>query len=86
MPGALVEASVKHVLSDGLLLSFLAFFTGTVDQFHLAQVKTQLYILCLTHCQPLNTPAMLLHCMSQYLYILITRKFQCTQYQDRCMW
>ena len=38
MPGALVDAQVQHVLSDGLVLSFLTFFTGTVDQFHLAQV------------------------------------------------
>ncbi|KAL0048743.1 hypothetical protein WJX82_009925 [Trebouxia sp. C0006] len=38
MPGALVEAHIQHVVSDGLVLSFLTFFTGTVDQFHLAQV------------------------------------------------
>lgn len=35
VPGALVTARVRHVLSDGLLLSFLTFFTGTVDPFHL---------------------------------------------------
>ncbi len=39
MPGALVEAHIQHVVSDGLVLSFLTFFTGTVDQFHLAQVR-----------------------------------------------
>ena len=41
MPGALVEAEVKQVVSDGLVLSFLTFFTGTVDQFHLAQVTAR---------------------------------------------
>ena len=41
MPGALVDAEVQHVVSDGLVLSFLTFFTGTVDHFHLAQVHTQ---------------------------------------------
>jgi rRNA biogenesis protein RRP5 len=35
VPGALVSARVRNVLSDGLLLSFLTFFTGTVDPFHL---------------------------------------------------
>ena len=39
MPGALVAAKIEKVLSDGLTLSFLSFFTGTVDQFHLAEVK-----------------------------------------------
>ena len=38
MPGALVAAKVEKVLSDGLILSFLSFFTGTVDHFHLAEV------------------------------------------------
>ncbi len=33
-PGALVAARVRARLSDGLLLSFLTFFTGTVDPFH----------------------------------------------------
>ncbi len=34
-PGALVAARVRSVLSDGLLVSFLTFFSGTVDPFHL---------------------------------------------------
>lgn len=34
-PGALVSAKVRSVLPDGLLLSFLTYFTGTVDRFHL---------------------------------------------------
>ena len=38
MPGAFVAAKVEKVLSDGLSLSFLSFFSGTVDQFHLAEV------------------------------------------------
>lgn len=35
MPGALVTARVRSILSDGLLASFLTFFSGTVDPFHL---------------------------------------------------
>lgn len=38
LPGALVNVRVKAVLSDGLLVSFLTYFTGTVDPFHLGQV------------------------------------------------
>ena len=34
-PGALVAARVRSVLSDGLLVSFLTFFSGTIDPFHL---------------------------------------------------
>ncbi len=40
LPGALVNARVKAVLSDGLLVTFLTYFTGTVDPFHLGQVRT----------------------------------------------
>ena len=40
MPGALVNAQVQSVLAGGLVLSFLTFFTGTVDQYHLAQVSS----------------------------------------------
>ena len=29
---------MTNVVSDGLALSFLTFFSGTVDQFHLPQV------------------------------------------------
>eukprot|EP00897_Mesotaenium_endlicherianum_P004571 jgi/Mesen1/4141/ME000218S03255 len=36
-PGQLVSARVAAVLTDGLLLSFLSFFSGTVDQFNLAE-------------------------------------------------
>ena len=39
VPGALVNARVRHVLSDGLLVSFLTFFTGTIDPFHLGPIK-----------------------------------------------
>ncbi len=35
IPGMLVNVSVRNVLSDGLLVSFLTFFTGTIDPFHL---------------------------------------------------
>ena len=33
-----MNAKVRHVLSDGLLVSFLTFFNGTIDCFHLHQV------------------------------------------------
>ena len=35
LPGMLVNVNVRNVLSDGLLVSFLTFFTGTIDPFHL---------------------------------------------------
>lgn len=38
----LVNAKVRHVLSDGLLVSFLTFFNGTIDCFHLHQVGPRL--------------------------------------------
>jgi hypothetical protein len=39
LPGTLVNARVKAVLSDGLQVSFLTYFTGTVDPFHLGQAR-----------------------------------------------
>jgi hypothetical protein len=42
LPGTLVNARVKAVLSDGLQMSFLTYFTGTVDPFHLGQVRRSL--------------------------------------------
>ena len=39
LPGALVTAKVRNVLSDGLLVSFLTFFTGTIDPFHLDDIR-----------------------------------------------
>jgi len=36
-PGMLVSAKVRAVLPDGLLLTFLSYFTGTVDWFHLLE-------------------------------------------------
>ena len=38
LPGMLVNVKVRNVLSDGLLVSFLTFFNGTIDCFHLTQV------------------------------------------------
>jgi len=35
LPGALVNARVRRVQGDGLLVTFLTFFHGTVDPFHL---------------------------------------------------
>ena len=35
LPGQLVTVTVRNVLSDGLLVSFLKFFHGTVDLFHM---------------------------------------------------
>ncbi|GMJ14782.1 Ribosomal RNA Processing 5 [Hibiscus trionum] len=34
-PGMLVNASVRSTLENGIMLSFLTYFTGTVDMFHL---------------------------------------------------
>jgi rRNA biogenesis protein RRP5 len=34
-PGSMVHARVRAVTKNGLLLSFLTYFTGTVDIFHL---------------------------------------------------
>lgn len=39
-PGTLVSAKVRAALQDGLLLSFLTYFTATVDHFHLKEVLT----------------------------------------------
>lgn len=36
-PGSLVNVKIRKVLSDGLLVSFLTFFTGTIDPFHLGK-------------------------------------------------
>ncbi len=35
----LVNAKVRSLLSDGLLVSFLTFFNGTVDCFHMHAVR-----------------------------------------------
>lgn len=37
LPGYLVNAKVGKILSDGIVVSFLTFFNGTVDPFHLGQ-------------------------------------------------
>lgn len=37
LPGYLVNAKVGKILSDGIIVSFLTFFNGTVDPFHLGQ-------------------------------------------------
>ena len=34
-----MNARVKAVLSDGLLVTFLSYFTGTIDPFHLGQAR-----------------------------------------------
>jgi rRNA biogenesis protein RRP5 len=39
-PGDLVAARVRSILSDGLLVSFLTFFSGTIDPFHIASHST----------------------------------------------
>ncbi|GBF92560.1 hypothetical protein Rsub_05174 [Raphidocelis subcapitata] len=36
LPGMLVTAKVRSVLSDGLLVTFLTYFNGTIDHYHLA--------------------------------------------------
>ncbi|XP_024994056.1 rRNA biogenesis protein RRP5 isoform X2 [Cynara cardunculus var. scolymus] len=37
IPGMMVNASVRSTLENGIMLSFLTFFTGTVDIFHLGK-------------------------------------------------
>lgn len=41
LPGMAVSARVRRVLADGLVLSFLTFFNGTVDCFHLQQARAE---------------------------------------------
>ncbi|XP_028788021.1 rRNA biogenesis protein RRP5-like, partial [Neltuma alba] len=38
IPGMMVNARVKSILENGILLSFLNYFTGTVDLFHLQNI------------------------------------------------
>lgn len=49
LPGMLVNARVRNVLADGLLVSFLTYFNGTVDCFHLSQVDTNTFRTPLQH-------------------------------------
>ncbi|XP_050889159.1 rRNA biogenesis protein RRP5 [Lathyrus oleraceus] len=38
VPGVMVNARVKSILENGVMLSFLTYFTGTVDLFHLQNI------------------------------------------------
>lgn len=38
VPGMMVHARVKSILENGVMLSFLTYFTGTVDLFHLQNI------------------------------------------------
>ncbi|CAL0321523.1 unnamed protein product [Lupinus luteus] len=38
VPGMMVNARVKSILENGVMLSFLTYFTGTVDIFHLQNI------------------------------------------------
>ncbi|KAK7392757.1 hypothetical protein VNO78_21204 [Psophocarpus tetragonolobus] len=38
VPGMMVNARVKSILENGVMLSFLTYFTGTVDLFHLQSI------------------------------------------------
>ncbi|KAG1654779.1 hypothetical protein FOA52_007439 [Chlamydomonas sp. UWO 241] len=40
LPGSLVSCKVRAVLADGLLVTFLTFFHGTIDPFHLTAPLT----------------------------------------------
>lgn len=52
LPGMLVNVKVRNVLSDGLLVSFLTFFNGTIDCFHLTQVPIHSSLQALlAHCR-----------------------------------
>ncbi|XP_047265804.1 rRNA biogenesis protein RRP5-like [Capsicum annuum] len=37
VPGMMVNASVRSILDNGIMLSFLTYFTGTADMFNLQQ-------------------------------------------------
>ena len=39
LPGSLVNARIRDVLADGLLVSFLTYFNGSIDRFHLSHVS-----------------------------------------------
>lgn len=38
LPGALVNIKVGKILTDGLVVSFLTYFHGTIDLFHISKV------------------------------------------------
>lgn len=38
LPGMLVTATIHQILSNGLWLTFLNYFTGTIDMFHLDNI------------------------------------------------
>ena len=46
MPGSLVNARIRNVLSDGLLVSFLTYFNGSIDRFHLNHVGSNFIHIC----------------------------------------
>ncbi len=48
-----MNARVKAVLSDGLLVSFLTYFSGTVDPFHLGQARPSPSATISPLCTPL---------------------------------
>lgn len=52
LPGSLVNARVRNILSDGLLVSFLTYFNGTIDSFHLAQVRHSCSPACMRSQYP----------------------------------
>ena len=45
MPGSLVNARIRNVLADGLLVSFLTYFNGSIDRFHLSHVSPASYMM-----------------------------------------
>ena len=51
LPGMLANVKVRNVLSDGLLVSFLTFFNGTIDCFHLTQVQSHSLSLQFMQCR-----------------------------------
>lgn len=48
-----MNARVKAVLSDGLLVSFLTYFNGTIDPFHLGQARLSPSAIKSPLCTPL---------------------------------
>ena len=44
LPGALVNVKVGKILADGLVISFLTYFHGTIDLFHLSKVGSTFHL------------------------------------------
>lgn len=97
LPGSLVTARVRAVLKDGLTVSFMTYFHGTIDLYHLAEPipaenwKSQYHIgqklrARILYVDPINKKAGLSlcnHLVSLQLPTAVPRLGQVGQ-EDRC--